>query len=62
MRSKILETREDRQWQRQKELENDYPCDCGHSDVEAVFVSNRYFRGWQVTCLCGTITAEIDED
>ena len=59
----ILQTHEDILADALKDAEQENPCDCSEdSQVEAEYVSNRYFRGIKVTCLtCGTITAELDD-
>lgn len=59
----ILQTKEDALADALKDAEAENPCDCSEdSQVEAEYISNRFWRGIKVTCLtCGTITAELDD-
>lgn len=59
--SRILMTREDEFAEILEDQANEHPCDCG-GKTEAEYVSNKYWRGIEVTCQkCGAITAELDD-
>lgn len=65
MRSRILMTREDRQHERQHDIEREHrdACDCGEGRVEAQWRVSRYWRGWLVWCRgCGALLAEVDDE
>ncbi len=59
----ILQTKEDLLSDALRDAERENPCGCSEdSEVEAEYISNRFWRGIKVTCLkCGTITAELDD-
>ena len=63
--SRILETREDRQYQRQKEIEQAAPAcpACNSQRATAEFIVTPHWRGWQVICdNCNETVIEFDGD